>query len=395
VAEAGEATPPGSADAGATIQRRSVRIPVVLAAAAEWGWRLLVAAAAATLIVYVLLQLYVVVVPVVLALFVAAALEPLVARLRAKRWPDAPAAVVVFLGAFAVVLALLAWISVSVATQFEDVGDQLAEAVESTKRWAQGDPLNFTPERIAEIEAQIRETLRGASTGVAERAAGQARAAGEVLGGIVLMLFTLFFVLKDGHRMARWTHQRLPAAYQDDAVAVARRARFIMRQYLIATALTGLIDGVLIGVALWVLGVPLVVPLAVLTFLGGFIPLVGATVAGLVAAIVALVANGLGTALLVVAATVAIQQIEGNLLQPMILERAVRLHPLITVWAVGAGLVLGGLLGAFLSVPLIAIAAGIGNHYRSRTNPGAEAGDEWSATRARRLRRQRAPAPED
>ncbi len=395
MAEAGEATPPGSADAGATIQRRSVRIPVVLAAAAEWGWRLLVAAAAATLIVYVLLQLYVVVVPVVLALFVAAALEPLVARLRAKRWPDAPAAVVVFLGAFAVVLALLAWISVSVATQFEDVGDQLAEAVESTKRWAQGDPLNFTPERIAEIEAQIRETLRGASTGVAERAAGQARAAGEVLGGIVLMLFTLFFVLKDGHRMARWTHQRLPAAYQDDAVAVARRARFIMRQYLIATALTGLIDGVLIGVALWVLGVPLVVPLAVLTFLGGFIPLVGATVAGLVAAIVALVANGLGTALLVVAATVAIQQIEGNLLQPMILERAVRLHPLITVWAVGAGLVLGGLLGAFLSVPLIAIAAGIGNHYRSRTNPGAEAGDEWSATRARRLRRQRAPAPED
>ena len=148
-------------------------------------------------------------------------------------------------------------------------------------------------------------------------------------------------------------------------VAITRHARFIMKQYLVATAATGFIDAVLIGIALWVLGVPLILPLAVLTFLGGFIPLVGATVAGLVAAVVALVTNGLGTALLVVAATVAVQQIEGNLLQPLILERAVRLHALVTVWAVSAGLLVGGLLGAFISVPLVAIAVGIGSHYRS------------------------------
>jgi predicted PurR-regulated permease PerM len=166
--------------------------------------------------------------------------------------------------------------------------------------------------------------------------------------------------------MADWLRDRVPPHDQDDAVALTSRARRIMRQYLIATALTGLIDGVLIAIALWVLGVPLVVPLAVLTFLGGFVPIVGATVAGLVAAVVALVANGLGAALLVVAATVAIQQIEGNLLQPLILERAVRLHPLVTVWAVGAGLLVGGLLGAFLSVPLIAIAVGAGSYYRGR-----------------------------
>ena len=138
-----------------------------------------------------------------------------------------------------------------------------------------------------------------------------------------------------------------------------------MKQYLVATAATGFIDAVLIGIALWVLGVPLILPLAVLTFLGGFIPLVGASVAGLIAAVVALVTNGLGTALLVVAVTVAVQQIEGNLLQPLILERAVRLHALVTVWAVSAGLLVGGLLGAFISVPLVAIAVGIGSHYRS------------------------------
>ncbi|HEX7277163.1 MAG TPA: AI-2E family transporter, partial [Acidimicrobiales bacterium] len=185
------------------------------------------------------------------------------------------------------------------------------------------------------------------------------------LGGIVLMLFTLFFVMKDGARMADWIRERIPSSSRDDVVAIVRHARYVMRQYLIATAATGFIDAVLIGLALWVLGVPLVLPLAVLTFLGGFIPLVGATVAGLVAAVVALVTNGLGTALLVVLATVAVQQIEGNLLQPLILERAVRLHALVTVWAVSAGLVVGGLLGAFISVPLVAIAVGIGSHYRS------------------------------
>lgn len=383
-------------DEGATIQRRSIRVPVVLAGAAEWGWRLLVAAAALALIGFVLLELFVVVVPVVLALFLAAALEPTVARLRSHGWPSALAAATVFVGLLAVVVALIAWISASVAGQFADIGEQLDEAVASAKDWARGDPLNLTAERVDEIEADVRKTLRTASSGFADQAAGQARAAGEVLGGIVLLLFTLFFVLKDGNRMAHWLRQRIPAAYQDDAVALANRARDIMRQYLVATALTGLIDGVLIGIALWILGVPLVVPLAVLTFLGGFVPLVGATVAGLVAAIVALVAKGLGTAVLVVAATIAVQQIEGNLLQPLILEKAVRLHPLVTVWAVGAGIVIGGLLGAFLSVPIIAIAAATASHYRTRDQDGPDMLDEWSATRRRKDRpkvRRRARPP--
>jgi len=145
-----------------------------------------------------------------------------------------------------------------------------------------------------------------------------------------------------------------------------------MRLYLVATALTGLIDGILIAIVLLVLGVPLVLPLAVLTFLGGFFPLIGATLAGLVATLIALVDGGFTTALLVVAATIAIQQIEGNLLQPIILERAVRLHPLVTVVAVGAGLLVGGLLGAFLSVPLVAIAAQTANYYRVRNLPPEE-----------------------
>lgn len=356
-------------------QVQPVKVPVMLAVGAAWGWRLLVIAAALVLSVIVLIRLYVVVVPVVLALFLAAVLEPAAARLRARRWPSALAATTVFAGALAALVLVLVWISTSVATQFDDVGDEVAEATTSAKEWAQGEPLNLTRERVDTLEADVRSTIQGASGGLARQAADQAQVAAEVLGGIVLLLFTLFFVVKDGAGMADWIRERIPPAHRGDAVVLASRARQVMRQYLMATAATGFIDAVLIGIALWVLGVPLVLPLAVLTFFGGFIPLVGATVAGLVSAMVALVAAGPGTALLVVAATIAVQQIEGNLLQPLILERAVRLHPLVTVLAVAGGLVVGGLLGAFLSVPLVAIAVGVGSHYRGRKEdqPGAEA----------------------
>jgi predicted PurR-regulated permease PerM len=344
---------------------RRVKVPRVLDGAAAWSWRILVIAAAVAVAVFILIKLYVVVVPVVLALFLASVLEPLAARLRWRRWPASLAAITVFVGALAIILAALVWIGASVASQFDDLGRQIDRAVDDAKEWAQGEPLNWSQEKVDELEAEVRETVRKASGGVAEQAAGQARLAGEVLGGIVLLLFTLFFVMKDGARMADWLKERVPPANRDDVVAITRHARYIMKQYLVATAATGFIDAVLIGIALWVLGVPLILPLAVLTFLGGFIPLVGASVAGLMAAVVALVTNGLGTALLVVAATVAVQQIEGNLLQPLILERAVRLHALVTVWAVSAGLLVGGLLGAFIAVPLVAIGVGIGSHYRS------------------------------
>lgn len=370
----GEAAKEPEAETGRDGPVRPFKVPVMLAGAAAWGWRLLVIAAVLTLSGLVLIRLYVVVVPVVLALFLAAVLEPAAARLRARRWPSALAATAVFAGALAALVLVLVWISTSVATQFGDVGDEVAEAVTSAKEWAQGEPLNLTRERVDTLEADVRSTIQGASGGLARQAAGQAQVAAEVLGGIVLLLFTLFFVVKDGAGMADWIRERIPPAHRGDAVALASRARQVMRQYLMATAATGFIDAVLIGIALWVLGVPLVLPLAVLTFFGGFIPLVGATVAGLVSALVALVAAGPGTALLVVAATVAVQQIEGNLLQPLILERAVRLHPLVTVLAVAGGLVVGGLLGAFLSVPLVAMAVGVGSHYRGRNEdqPGAE-----------------------
>lgn len=356
------ATPGSDPSTGTTDH---VKVPLLLAAAAAWSWRLLLVGAAGTMITFVLIQLYVVVVPVILALFLAAVLEPLVARLRRRGWPPALAAATVFLTTMAVLVLLVAWIGSSVAEELTDVGDRAEQGIDEVRDWLQGDPLNLSPQRLDQLENDLTSSLGTGGGGLAKGA----RAVTEVFGGAVLLLFTLFFVMKDGFRMADWFKERIAPAQRDDAVEITRRARKIMRLYLVATALTGLIDGILIAIALLVLGVPLVLPLAVLTFLGGFFPLIGATLAGLVAALVALVDGGFATALLVVAATIAIQQIEGNLLQPIILERAVRLHPLVTVVAVGAGLLVGGLLGAFLSVPLVAIAAQTANYYRVRDLP--------------------------
>ena len=353
-------------------------MPALLVGAAAWSWRLLLVGAAGTMIVFVLIQLYVVVVPVILALFLAAALEPLVARLRRRGWPPALAAVVVFFGTLAVLGLLFTWIGTQVAEELSDVGDRVDQGLDEVREWLQGDPFNLSPERLTQLEEDLKGSVSAGGGGGAAGVAKGARTVTEVFGGLVLMLFTLFFVLKDGFRMADWFKERIASAQRDDAVEIAGRSRKIMRLYLVATALTGLIDGILIAIALLVLGVPLVLPLAVLTFLGGFFPLVGATLAGLVAALVALVDGGFTVALAVVAVTIAVQQIEGNLLQPLILERAVRLHPLVTVVAVGAGLLVGGLLGAFLSVPLVAIAAQAANYYRTRdedeapTDPGEE-----------------------
>jgi predicted PurR-regulated permease PerM len=357
-----------------------IRVPFFLAAAAAWSWRILLAGAALAVLVWVLAQVYVVVVPVILALFVAAVLEPLVARLRRRGWKPSLAAATVFLAALAALGLLVWWIGTSVADQFEDVGREVEEGVEEVKQWLQREPLNLSAERIEQLQDELARSLQPGTTGLSAQVANRARAASEVFGGIVLFLFTLFFVLKDGHWLADWFRDRVRPAYRADAVALVTRARRIMRQYLVATALTGFIDGVLIGIALAVLGVPLVLPLAVLTFLGGFFPIVGATIAGLVAALVALVSGGLVKALVVVGVTIAVQQIEGNLLQPLILERAVRLHPLVTVWAVGAGLLVAGLLGAFLFVPLVAIAASWMSYYRTRDDPPAPAEGVQAAT---------------
>lgn len=348
-------------------ERRLVPVPVARVGA--WSWRILVTAAAAALLGFLLLKLAVVVVPVVLALFLAAVLEPMAAALRRRRWKPGLAAFVVFVGSLLVLGVAVSFISSRVAGELGEVGERTSAGLAQVREAAQ-DRLDLSDEQIANLEKQLRSSARtGASGGIARQVIGGARLAVEVIGGFILTLFTLFFLVKDGHRMADWALALFPRRHRPTMRLFAADAATVMRQYLKATALTGLIDAILIGIGLKVIGVPLILPLALLTFLGGFFPIIGAFLAGMVAALVALVSNGPKEALLVVLVTVIVQQIEGNLLQPFILGPAVALHELATVLVVAAGLAVGGILGAFLSVPLLAIGVRTAHHYRVRNLP--------------------------
>lgn len=340
-------------------------MPHVLVQLGEWSWRLLVVLAAAVVLGFILLKLSVVVVPVLVALFLASVLEPAAAWLRRRGWHRALAATAVFVAFMLLLSGAVAWIGNTVFDELGQVGARVEEGVDEVQGWLED--AGISRAQLERAQEQVVAAFRSSgSGGVARQVVGGARTAVQVVGGLVLTLFTLFFVLKDGEAMGAWLLDRVPAGYREDLEAASRTSALVMRKFLVATALTGLIDALLIGVALWVMGVPLVLPLAVLTFLGGFFPIVGAFLAGLVATLVALVTGGPGDALVVLAATVAVQQVEGNLLQPFILGPAVRLHALITVLAVAGGLAVAGILGAFLSVPLVAIVAQTANYYRVR-----------------------------
>lgn len=342
----------------------------MIVATAEWAWRIVAIAAATVVVGLVLIQFSVIVIPVVLALFIAAVLEPLAAKLRARNWPPAAAAAVVFVGALAAFVGALVWIGYAVAGEMDELGEQVQGGLDEVRRFLT-ERFDLSAQQLQDIQDRIVAAFRSTGStaggsGVAKQVIGGASAVVQAISGLVLTLFTVFFLVKDGHRMADWIRERLPERFQGDAAAIAGESALVMRQYLKATALTGLIDGVLIGIGVWIVGVPLVLPLAVLTFIGGFFPIIGAFLAGMVAALVALVTNGPVDALIVVGITIAVQQIEGNLLQPLILGPAVRLHELVTVLAVAGGLAVGGILGAFLAVPIIAIAVRIGSHIRQR-----------------------------
>jgi putative heme transporter len=188
----------------------------------------------------------------------------------------------------------------------------------------------------------------------------------EVLAGIALAIVTLFFLLRDGPTIWAWCRRLFPPQARTDVERIGERAWTTIGGYLQGVSIVAAVDAVLIGLALWLLGVPLVLPLALLTFVGGFFPIVGAFTAGFAAAMVALVTNGLTTALLVIAATIVVQQLEGNVLQPLVVGGAVELHPLAVILAVAAGGILWGIAGAFLAVPLAAVVNQGATHLANR-----------------------------
>ena len=339
-------------------------VPPVLRRLAAWSWRLLVVLTAAGLLLYLLILLKVIVVPVILALFLATLLVPLVHALEARGWKHLPAVLAVFGGAVLLLVAIIAGFVPLISNELDTLRQRADEGVAEVQRWIASRPFGLSEADLNRYLEQARQRFTENSSGLTRGAVAGVTVVGEVLTGLILSLFLTFFFVKDSERFTRWIldfagRQRTPHLRE-----IGHRAATAVSGYLRGQATVGLIDAVFIGIGLAILGVPLVVPLAFLTFVAAFLPLVGAVVAGALAALVALVTKGVTTALIVVAITLLVQQLEGHLLAPLLLGRAVSLHPVVIILALAAGSILGGIIGAFLAVPIAAVVTAVGTYLR-------------------------------
>jgi predicted PurR-regulated permease PerM len=298
----------------------------------------------------------IVAIPLVLALFPAAVLTPLADRLKQRGLRDAVVATLLVLGTLLFISGIITVLVPVVADRFDDISEQFRDGVEDLRTFLARGPFGLDPVNLDELVERAREQVQSAevfSSGTVSDVAGQA---GRFLTGLVVFVIALFFYLKDGPALAAWLRRQWPSFAQDDASAIGGLVWTTIGSYFRGQLLVALIDAVGITIGLLVLRVPLALPIGVLVFFGSLFPVVGAFVSGLLAVLVALATQGFVTALIVLAIVLGVQQLEGNLLQPLILGRATQLHPLAVVAALVAGGSLLGILGAFLAVPVAASA---------------------------------------
>lgn len=308
-------------------------------------------------VIYAMTQLTLVIIPVILALIIAAAFSPVMHWMRHKGVPSVLATVAALLATL-VVLGGVIWLIVNaVRDQWDELADQAVEGFDRVLEWVTTLPIAPTNEQITGARDAVIDFITSAQFG--SGALAGVGAAANFLTGFVLMIVVLFFFLKDGP--AIWEFLLRP--FQGESYARGKRIGGktveTLGGYVRGTATVAFVDAAGIGIALWILQVPLALPLAVLVFLLAFIPLVGATLAGALATLVALVAVDEITALIVLGAVILVNQLEGNFLQPVVMGRSLKLHALVILIALTIGTVLAGVVGAVLAVPITAVAWGI------------------------------------
>jgi putative heme transporter len=341
------------------------RVPSWLATSTAWTWRILVLIVGFSAILYVMARLALVTIPVIVALILATLCVPPARALERRGIPRAGAAAIVVIGGLSAVLGLLAALTPAFVSQVQELQptvvqaiDQLFAFLEASFGWDRDEVFALVQDATQQAQQAGGEIAGQVATGVAAVVQG--------IAALALAIVLLFFFVKDGESITAWMIDRSPDDYEDMVRGVGRRAWAALAGFVRGTATIALIDAVGIGVGLAIVGVPLVLPLALLVFLGGFIPVIGAFVSGLIAVLVALASGGFTTALIVAGIVLVVQQVESNVLQPTIMRRAVSLHPVIVLSALTAGGVLGGIIGAFLAVPVAAVASAVGNELRLR-----------------------------
>ncbi|HEX3813130.1 MAG TPA: AI-2E family transporter [Mycobacteriales bacterium] len=349
-------------------------VPLSLQSVAAVAWRVLLVGAAIYVLVRLLRMVWVPFLALAAALFLAALLQRYAEFLRERlRFGRGLAAISSVLTLMVVVAALGYFVETRFAGSLTTLGNDLRRAGDDFVRWLHNGPLNLSSKQIDRYQDQLVSTMKKQQGHLTSIGVAGLSSVAELLTGALIALFTCFFLLYDGARMWSWVRGLFPQRARS-AVDVAGHAAWgALTGYVRGTVIVAGIDAVCIGLGLVILQVPLAVPLAVIIFVGAFVPLVGAITTGIIAVLVALVTKGWVVALIALAILVAVQQIEGHLLQPLVLGRSVRLHPVAIIFAVAIGTTLAGIGGAVLSVPIMAVLnASIGALYRARRGADPE-----------------------
>ncbi|WP_405102840.1 AI-2E family transporter [Micromonospora sp. NBC_01412] len=336
--------------AGTGTRQAWAGLPWLVRSAVLWSACLVVVVAGLYLVGKVAVLLAPLAIALAVTFFLTALLDPVLLLLRRLRLPAALAALLTVL----LLLGVLGGVGVLVwnltASQFGELSQELDQGLQRSRDFVTS-TLPVTDSQLDKLIQQARDGLGGS----APDPVGGARTVTEILGSVLLSLVLLFFLLKDGRSMWHWVLRRMTGPNRDVTAEAGRVGWRTLGAYSRGTMLIAAIDAIGIGLALVLLRVPLALPLALITFLGGFVPIIGATVAGAVAVLVALAAKGPAVALLALAAVITVQQVEGNLLEPLVMKRQVRLHPAVILVAVTAGTLIAGVAGAFVSVPITAV----------------------------------------
>jgi predicted PurR-regulated permease PerM len=320
--------------------------------AATRSLQVLALLAVLTVLVYAVTRVTLVLIPVLIALVLASAIHPLVSWLRRHRVPSLLATVIALVAIVGLLGGVLTAVVYAVIHQWDDLADQAVAGIGELQDQLSGLPVQVTDEQIADARDAVTDFVTSSSFGAGAVAGVSATA--NFLTGLVLMIVVLFFFLKDGPKIWEFLLRPFTGEHYARGQRVGHRVVGTMGGYVRGTAIVAAVDAIGIGIGLVIMGVPLALPLAVLVFPLAFIPLVGATLAGALAALVTLVANGPVDALIVVGIVILVNQLEGNLLQPVVMARSLALHPLVILVALTVGTVLAGITGAVLAVPIAA-----------------------------------------
>jgi predicted PurR-regulated permease PerM len=338
-----------------TASRDDAEVPHSLRIAAAWSWRLIVVGVVGYVLLRFIGTISIVVIPLAIAMLLSALLAPAVGWLLRARLPRSLATFLVLVGGIAAVVGTLTL----VVNQFVDGVPQLTEnaskGILQIQTWARTGPLHLSDAQVTAAIDSVQNWINGNTSSLTSTGVTAAATLAEVATGAVLVLFATFFFLRDGRKIWRFLVRLFPVNARWQLSDAGEASWATLGSYVRATVLVAFIDAVGIGLALVILRVPFAFPLAALVFLGAFIPIVGASISGAVAVLVALVDSGWVNALIVLLVVIAVQQVEGHILQPLIMGRAVAIHPLVVIIGIASGVVLAGIVGALVAVPLIAV----------------------------------------